>query len=278
MWGLLRSVFYSMEMLVTKEVLKDISTKKYLAYKYFLGIFLFLIFFFLTDTYITPDGLIILFVLIAMVIIGQLVGFNGLKNVDASTYASLNQARIVLVLLIGLAFGYQITELKIISMILCVVGGLLIVKDEKETSENRKNSAFGIMLTLILIVITSIRAYMLDYVYSNNYLSQNIYLLGFILGILVFYNIYIIFDKKDNSKLTKKQFWGTQFAGVLSISALIFHSLSIFYAGVFVTALLGAIAPGIIHLIEVVLKKDIFTLQKLTGLILTVAGVVIYVI
>ncbi len=267
-------------MTISKNILQKINPNRYLANKYLISVVLLFLYVLLTDFYITSEGYLVLAFMSVAVISGQTLGFNSLKLINATTYSVVNQSRLIVMLLIGVMFGHAITLYKVLSIIFCFIGVLLIIKDEVNHSENinKKNSVLGVIFAIGAVLIVSVRMYVMENAFTNNYLSQSAYSFVFILSVLVFFNLVRLFNKKltkDESPLLKKQFWLLQLSGAFSVLAVIFQGLSVEYAGAFVTAVVNSLAPTLILLFALKLKTEKLDFLKVLGITFTIIGVVV---
>lgn len=281
MWALLRVISYSIEINLSKSILTKVKPMQYLANKYLIGFFLFLLYFITTDIFINIEGLLVLGLMLMFLTLHQIFSFTSLTHLNASTHTVLDQSRLIFLLLIGLMFGNAITGFKIISVILCICGVFLILNDELKRSPNKRNTFIGFPLALLSAFCCICSSYLLQYAFEQNYFSLSVYCLIIIGYSIIFYALYEAIRKKRGfvyKPLSKKQFNFIQLTGILSILVMLSQAFSIKYFGNFLTEITFSLAPASIFLIAVITKAEKFKLIQMLGITLSIAGVIIGVI
>ncbi|MGD9901175.1 MAG: EamA family transporter [Spirochaetales bacterium] len=279
MWALIRTLSYSFEVTLNKAVLKTIKPIDYLSKKYLLGLIPLLIYFFMSDYFIAKEGIFLLAVILIILTTQQLISLSSLSKIDATTHTIIGQTRLFWLIILGLIFGSVITYLKIIGVILCFIGGILVTIDELNSSKDKKNSLQGVLLAIIMPFLSMFYSYLLEYSLENNYFSTSIYITLSIILIVIFYNVLNIIKKQpatENKKpISFKTLLLIESAGLLSILVNTGKTLAIDSIGVFSTEVIASLAPIIIFIIALVLKTEKMTLKKLLGVLIAVAGIII---
>jgi drug/metabolite transporter (DMT)-like permease len=254
----------------------------YLANKYWIGIFFLGLIFIIDKPFLKREGFVILAVICVLLAISQVISFNSLARTKPSTHSVIKQTKIIFMLIIAL-FLNQVTNMyAIISIFFIFYGGLLITRKEIEESSNKKDTLTGIFLCLTTPLFAITISYLLEYAFNLNYFSPSTYSIFSILTIIILFNSPIFkknkSQKQNISQFTKKELYLLQLAGVLSIGVNITNALAIKQMGVVFTEIISALAPIVILIFAVLSKQEKLTLTRVLGVVVTITGVVIFIV
>ena len=278
MWAVLRVFSYSFESIINKRLLNKSNVIYYLANKYWLGLPFLAIIFFLDNTILNKEGFWLLALICFLLALSQLLSFNGLARIKASTNVVIKQSKLLIVLFVSLILGQITSLLTVVSVIIVFIGGVLITKKEIDESENKKDTITGILLALSVPIISIAISFLLQYAFSKNYFSAGIYSIFAIISIVILFNIIYhtnFYSKKQEKASFNKKEWGLlQLTGILSVAVNITNALSIKYLGVFLTEIISASAPILVLAFAVIMKQEKLTTVRALGVFIAVLGTI----
>ena len=279
MWAALRVLSYSFESIINKRLLNKNNVIYYLANKYWLGLPFLAIIFFLDKTILNKEGIWLLVLICFLLSLSQLLSFNGLARIKASTNVVVKQSKLLIMLFVSLILGQVTSFLTVISVIIVFIGGVLITKKEMDESINKKDTLIGILLALFVPIISIAISFLLQYAFSKNYFSAGIYSIFSIISIVILFNIiyYTNFynQKQAKNSFNKKELGLLQLTGILSIGVNIANALSIKYIGVFLTEIISATAPILVLLFAIITKQEKLTTIRAVGVVIAVLGTIL---
>ncbi len=248
-----------------------------MANKFFLGIFIIIIFALFNPPTVTAEGLIYLLVVIGGMCLNQLISLASLKKINASTHTVIGQSKLFFLIIFGLLFGQVITIYSFVGVSLCFVGALLITMSEIHNSEDTKNTISGILLALVVPVIATLNSYILEYSFNKELFSKEAYSILTIITIMIVFNIIHAINKtkKDVPKMQNKDFYWVQLTGSLSVMVNISKAYAIDTVGTFVTELVASLAPAFIYLIALFLRTEKLCWRRILGIFISLIGLII---
>jgi|LGVF01.2.fsa_nt_gb drug/metabolite transporter (DMT)-like permease len=275
MYAFLKTITNAIDITISKKLLKNISATTYLKNKYLLGFMLYLIYAFTQGFNITSEGIFYLVLIVSIILMTQFLSYTGLKLINASTFGVIHQSKIIVVLFIGILFGNVFTLYKLLSVILCVIGVRFMMRGEN-TKKEQKNKLLGTLLTSISVILIAVNVNIIEYAFNNSMFSQTTYVVAFVVGVMLFFNIKALLEKpEETGTLDKKEFMYMQIAGVLATGTIAFQSLAIEHLGAFLTSVTASITPALVLLFSVAIGTEKLNYQKVIGITLAICGVIV---